>query len=858
MFSPIAHLPGRRTAAWRAAARWYSRQSFARKLALFPGLTATALGLVLLVSIGFGLASERRLARMGDTYYPRVERTWRLDETLAALQRGLQDAAATGDADDLARADSLARVFAATVGADARLQHRFADYFALGRALTLRMRAGESGDGMTRAFTTFHARHRALRAALDADAREDRSAMLRAFADERLRQRAAWTASLVITLGFVVVVVTLAGIATRSLTIPLRQAVGAADRVAEGDLDVSLPSAGEDEVGQLLRSMAGMVANLRRSDARFGAIFNHAAVGIVLLDPEGMILEANRAFQQIVGYSLSELRAMRASDLALPEDAVITRDPVRSLIAGEVDRVTVEMRICRMDGAIRRCALTISRVPTLRDGQGLVGMLQDVTEHRALEDELVYRAYHDALTGLANRARFQDQVAQAIERATASDTAASVAVLLVDLDGFKLVNDTAGHAAGDALLKEVAGRLRHATRGCDVVARLGGDEFAVLLDTVHAEEDALLVAERIVAALARPIAVHGTSAVVGASVGIARGGHVPGMRDAGRDDASADAAISLGEALLRDADLALYAAKARGRGQAVVFEPDMHAAVVERLGLEAALRRGIEREEFHLVYQPIVDLATGALTGVEALVRWQHPARGLVSPAEFIPLAEETGLIRPLGRWVLETACRQGAAWGADASTFSVTVNVSGRQLQQAAFVAEVEAALAATGFAADRLVLELTESTVIHHPDVARRRLTALKALGVRIAIDDFGTGYSALSYLRQFPIDVLKIDKSFIDAIAQGGQPAALAAAIVALGDALSLRTVAEGVESTDQAAALEGMGCALGQGYLFSRPLAADALTAWLKGRQQASVSAPRAPARAAGTRHQLVGA
>ena len=262
----------------------------------------------------------------------------------------------------------------------------------------------------------------------------------------------------------------------------------------------------------------------------------------------------------------------------------------------------------------------------------------------------------------------------------------------------------------------------------------------------------------------------------------------------------------------------------------------MHATAVERVALEAALRRGLEAGEFRLVYQPIVDLASGALTGVEALVRWHAPGRGMVSPAEFIPLAEETGLIRSLGRWVLEEACRQGAAWAAlgdahGAPAFSMTVNVSGRQLQQAAFVGEVAAALAASGFPAERLVLELTESTVIHHPEVARQRLTALKALGVRLAIDDFGTGYSALSYLRQFPIDVLKIDKSFVDDVAGGGQPAALAAAIIALGDALALHTVAEGVESAEQAAALRTMGCPLAQGYHFARPLAPEAVATWV---------------------------
>jgi diguanylate cyclase (GGDEF)-like protein/PAS domain S-box-containing protein len=585
---------------------------------------------------------------------------------------------------------------------------------------------------------------------------------------------------------------------------------------------------------------------LAASEAKFRAIFDHAAVGVALHDADGAILEANPAYERITGYARAELLTMRASDLAPPAEAALPRGPVKAIELGGREHTSVEKHVRRRDGTIRRCALTVTRVDRFDSAgaePGLVGMLQDVTEHRALEEELVYRAYHDALTGLANRARFHDRLAEALRAACSAEGAhpgagAAVAVLLVDLDGFKLVNDVAGHAAGDALLREVGARLLDAARGCELVARLGGDEFGVLLAGVRADADALAVADRIVAAVGRPFTVHGVAAAVGVSVGVARGG--TGEQPPAPAGAPPLAAV---DALLRHADLALYEAKARGKRQAALFEPGMHAAAVARVALEAALRDGLARGEFRLVYQPVVDLATGELSGVEALVRWEHPEHGLVPPAEFIPLAEETGLIRPIGRWVLEEACRQGAAWTAGgapgATTMSVAVNVSGRQLQQPAFVDEVRAALEDSGFPAARLVLELTESTVIHQPEVARQQLGLLKALGVRLAIDDFGTGYSALSYLRQFPIDLLKIDKSFVDEIAAGGQPAALAGAIVGLGDALNLRTVAEGVESAEQAAALERLGCALAQGYHFSRPVGADAITALLVGGVAAAV-------------------
>jgi len=353
------------------------------------------------------------------------------------------------------------------------------------------------------------------------------------------------------------------------------------------------------------------------------------------------------------------------------------------------------------------------------------------------------------------------------------------------------------------------------------VARLGGDEFAILLENAHAEADVVVVAERVVAAMRAPVTLEGREVRIGTSVGIARGAR----------DATA-------EELLRNADVALYRAKELGKNRHATFSPEMHQAVLDRLDMQTELRHALERQEFAVVYQPIVDLGSGQVTGAEALVRWHHPRRGLVAPDAFIGLAEETGAIVGMGRWVLGEACRQAARWtalaagaspdeAAELARFEVAVNVSGRQLQRPEFVGEVAEALAEAGLAPRRLVLEITESVLMADTEATLERLHALKALGVQLAIDDFGTGYSSLAYLHRFPIDVLKLDKAFVGGVAGGGKDAALARAILALGDALGLRTVAEGVETAEQRGYLLGLGCQSGQGYLFSRPVGPERL-------------------------------
>ena len=464
-----------------------------------------------------------------------------------------------------------------------------------------------------------------------------------------------------------------------------------------------------------------------------------------------------------------------------------------------------------IEGATAWFAGTVSPM----DEDAVVWVARDITSRKQLESQLAYQALHDPLTGLANRALFHDRVEHAL--AGMERVGGRLAVLFLDLDDFKTVNDSLGHTEGDRLLAAVAARFLNATRGCDTVARLGGDEFAVLLESVSTDSDVITVAERIASSLRSPVVLDEKPVAVSASMGIARAGDADGADE-----------------LLRNADVAMYTAKGAGKGRYAIFAPEMHKSLVDRMALENDLRDGIARGELRLMFQPIVDLSTGRMAAAEALVRWQHPTRGLLAPNVFIPMAEDTGLIVPLGRWVIGEACRQAATWRAPTPLDerpTVTVNLSGRQFQHADLVRDVAAALAESTLEPNRLVLEITETVIMRDVDATLARLLELKALGVRLAIDDFGTGYSSLGSLRRFPIDVLKIDKAFVDGITLGGNDAALARTIIALGDMLSLRTVAEGIEDSQQFRALRELGCELGQGYLFAKPQPPEAFTALL---------------------------
>jgi len=440
---------------------------------------------------------------------------------------------------------------------------------------------------------------------------------------------------------------------------------------------------------------------------------------------------------------------------------------------------------------------------------------QSLAELSRLKEELRFQAYHDPLTGLANRTLFLDRVQERLEGPGEDGLPV---LLFLDLDDFKIVNDTMGHAAGDRLLVGVAERLREVLRPTDVAARLGGDEFAVLLDDGPELSHVVAVADRIIDVLGSPFPIEGQEIIVGASIGVA----------------AARAGATGGAELLRNADVAMYTAKGSGKNRVSVFEPTMHAAIVERHALSAELSRSLGRGELAVYFQPIVALHSSRITGFEALVRWRHPTRGLVSPADFIPLAEETGVIRALGRYVLEEACTQAARWqqmDPGSEPLTIAVNLSAQQLQEPGFIDDLHGILDTTGIEPGQLLLEMTETVMFHDTSTTLTRLEAIRELGVRIAIDDFGTGYSSLGYLRRFRVDVLKIAREFVGP-ADRSEEWAFAGAIIALGRTLGLTIVAEGIETSGQLERLQSLGCEFGQGYLFGRPVDAGATLRFLR--------------------------
>jgi len=514
--------------------------------------------------------------------------------------------------------------------------------------------------------------------------------------------------------------------------------------------------------------------------------------------------------EAISGYPASDFIRSRVRTFASiihPDD----RQTVERVVAEAVDRgepYILEYRIVGANGGIRW---------VYEKGQGvfgtegtvlwLDGAIFDVTERKLLQEQLAKQAFYDSLTGLANRTLFQDRADHALARLARRGS--GLAVLLLDLDGFKLINDSLGHQVGDEVLVTVAKRILKSSRTSDTVARLGGDEFVILLEEDASESTAASVARRILGILREPFFCQGREVSLGGSIGIAF--------TSGTDATSTDE-------LLRDADAAMYCAKANGRDRFELFEPSMHAKAVEQFELITQMQRGLERGEFVLHYQPIWELADGMLTGVEALVRWNHPSRGLLPPGEFIPAAEQTGFIVPLGDWVLDESCRQVRAWqeAFPGRPLSVSVNISPRQFIESDLVSRVRDALRLHELDPGSLTLEITEGALLHDVEVTKRKLDDLKALGVRLAIDDFGTGSSSLGNLRRFPIDELKIDRTFVMGMTEDPvEGTSLVHAILELADALHLKVVAEGIELPEQLARLRASGCATGQGFLFAKP-------------------------------------
>jgi diguanylate cyclase (GGDEF)-like protein/PAS domain S-box-containing protein len=562
---------------------------------------------------------------------------------------------------------------------------------------------------------------------------------------------------------------------------------------------------------------AALAADVHRqkSEARFRSLVAHASDMITVLDAAGVVNYQSPSIERVLGYTVEETEGQRFDVLLADAD----RPRLDQILGGNSDdaeTVSIECSLRHADG--RWLQFEVHSTDLLADEHvgGFVLNSRDISERKAFEEQLSHQAFHDPVTSLANRALFADRVGHALVGTRRSGV--QVAVMFIDLDDFKTVNDSLGHQAGDNVLIEVARRLETAVRPSDTVARFGGDEFAILLDEVDSTDEAAMVADRVLASLEKPVEIEGKHVYARASVGIC-------MSD---EDLRAQDA----EEFLRNADLAMYMAKRDSKGSYRLFEPTMHERVVERLELRGELQRALELAQFEVYYQPVVHLHERTDYGVEALLRWNHPDRGQVSPANFIPLAEETGLIVPIGRWVIFEACKQGAVLHQRfprKPQLTMSVNLSVKQLQSETIVDDVREALRQTAIDPSTLVLEITETVMMADPDTASARLAELKDLGVRIAMDDFGTGYSSLSYLSRLPVDILKMDRSFL---AAGNTDSGLAAAIIAIGERLGLEVVAEGIEELEQIGTLRDLGCELGQGFLFARPMTQPDLVHYLE--------------------------
>jgi diguanylate cyclase (GGDEF)-like protein/PAS domain S-box-containing protein len=599
---------------------------------------------------------------------------------------------------------------------------------------------------------------------------------------------------------------------------------------ARGILVVESPVPVADDLPAAVLALATQVAlavartDLQRDTAhrevseRFQALIQSSTDVITIISPEGTIRYQSPSARQVFGYEADSLLGLDMKSLTHPDDEARVAIMLTQLAREPRSTQVCECRIRHSDGSWRYTETRMSNLLDVPAVEGIVLNTRDVTDRHSLEAELRHQAFHDALTGLANRTLFANRVEHSLLGAKRDGS--TIAVLYCDMQGIKRLYDSLGYTAGDQALVMTADRLRTCVRGQDTVARLGGDEFGVLLDRLGSPSDATMAMERIMHTLRQPLMLPGAQVEVRPNVGIA---------------------VAIGgdvevEDLLRNAAVAMHQARHFESGYAL-FDPEMHAAAIRRIEVESQLRTAIAEKQFMLHYQPTIDLLTGRLTGVEALVRWQHPNRGIVPPMEFIPLAEESGLIVPLGQWAIGEACRQIRVWQRELPAeepITLGVNLSGRQLRHPNIVRDIADALDDSGLLPSRLILEITESVLMVDSATTLNRLFQLKSLGVRLAIDDFGTGYSSFAYLRRFPVDILKIDKSFIDGVATEPTASALVDAMIRIGKTLRLETIAEGIERVEQADRLRVLQCDIGQGYLFSRPLPSDAITRLLRER------------------------
>lgn len=546
---------------------------------------------------------------------------------------------------------------------------------------------------------------------------------------------------------------------------------------------------------------------LREARERFQQAFDNATTGMCLTGVDRRFIQVNPALCKMLGYTESELLGKNVVEVTHPDDRAATAASFRSMLTGETSTVHMEKRYVHANGQAVRVLISSSAICHEAGGpMYFVTQIEDVTERRAAEQKLVHQALHDSLTELPNRVLLMQRLREAL---TDDHQAAGMSALLfIDLDGFKGINDSLGHDVGDQVLRETARRLERGVRGQDTVARVGGDEFVILCRQLPDQQHAADTAKRLVQILDAPIEVAGAEAIVTASVGIA----------------VAAGSATDPEELIRDADAAMYHAKSRGKNRFEVFDNLLRERTLERIAMETATRRAVREGGFRLDYQPIVDLATGGMVGVEALLRLEDPHRGVLAPKEFMEVAEETGMIVPIGAWVLTTACAQLAEWqaaGAVPPALQMAVNLSFRQVSSPDLVATVESALANSGLDSSCLALELTETILIEADAVSLRQLEHIRDTGVQLGIDDLGTGYSSLTYLKRLPVSFIKIDRSFVADMVGQGSDREIVASVIGLGKSLGLTTIAEGVENAEQRQMLVQLGCDQAQGYYFSRP-------------------------------------